>query len=160
MSDALSPKPAIPWNAILLGGFIAATNDIVYACISLAARAEKSVQWTLQSVAAGWLGEGSFTSGWPGAMLGLGSHYFILFVAAFIYWAASRRLAFLRSQAVACGVLFGIGVYLFMNFVVVPLSAFPYHIKYTALKVLEGFATHGLFVGVPIALCIRRFSPP
>jgi hypothetical protein len=64
----------------------------------------------------------------------------------------------LRSRAVVCGALFGVLVYLFMNFVVLPVSAFPYQLSYTAARVLEGFVSHALLVGLPIALAIRRFS--
>jgi hypothetical protein len=149
-----------PGLAILLGGGIAATLDIVYACVANGARHGKSAEWVLQSVASGWLGTGAFDSGAAGAALGLASHYFILFVAAALYLAASRRLPFLRTQAVACGALFGVAVYLFMNFVVLPLSAFPWKLSYPPMRLVEGFATHAMFVGIPIALCIRRFTAP
>jgi hypothetical protein len=46
-------------------------------------------------------------------------------------------------------------VYLFMNFVVLPLSAFPFTLSYTPMRLLEGFGSHALFVGVPIAIAIR-----
>jgi len=51
-------------------------------------------------------------------------------------------------------------VYLFMNFVVLPLSAFPFKLSYPAMRLIEGFASHALFVGIPIALSIRRFAGP
>ena len=47
-----------------------------------------------------------------------------------------------------------------MNFVVLPLSAFPFKLTYTAMQLLEGFAVHALFVGLPIALAVRRFASP
>ena len=149
------------WLApVLVGGGIAATLDIVYACISLALRADKTVQWTFQSVASGWLGKAAFESGWPGAMLGLGSHYFILFVAAFIYLQASRRFTFLTTQAIAGGAVFGVCVYLFMNFVVLPLSAFPAKLSYPLMRLLEGFVSHAVLVGIPIALAVRKLGTP
>ena len=59
-----------------------------------------------------------------------------------------------------CGALFGVLVYLFMNFVVIPLSAFPFKLSYPPLWLLEGFVSHAVFVGIPIALSVRKFSPP
>ncbi|MGQ0585824.1 MAG: hypothetical protein ACT4PK_01290 [Gammaproteobacteria bacterium] len=148
------------WLAsVLVGGGVAATLDIVYACVRQAGFG-RSPEWTLQSVASGWLGHAAFESGLPGALLGLGSHYFILFVAAFIYLQASRRLPLLSTQAVACGAAFGVGVYLFMNFVVLKLSAFPFKLTYTPERLLEGFAVHALLVGIPIALAVRWFAAP
>ena len=143
-----------PMVGVLVGGGIAATLDIVYAILRNGGHG-KTALWTLQSVASGWLGSGAFESGWPGGILGLVSHYGILLVAAAVYYAASRRASVLRSQAWACGALFGVLVYLFMNFVVLPLSAFPFQLSYPASRLLEGFASHAVFVGIPVALAIR-----
>ncbi len=140
-----------PMAGLLLGGGIAATLDLVYAIL----RNGKGVLWTLQVVASGWLGQESFASGWPGGILGLLSHYSTVFVATALYYAASKRVTVLRSQAWVSGALFGVLVYLFMNFVVIPLSAFPFHLSYPPLRLLEGFASHAVFVGIPIALAIR-----
>jgi len=149
--------PAGPLLAVLVGGGIAATLDIVYAFLSNA-QYGKTPLWVLQAVGSGWLGSASFSSGLAGAFIGLLSHYLILFVAAIVYWLASKRLPVLRTQAVACGALFGILVYLFMNFAVLPLSAFPYKLTYPPSRLIEGFASHALFVGLPIAISIRRWA--
>jgi hypothetical protein len=146
-------------TSVLLGGSVAATLDIVYAILRSAPNGRTPL-WVLQSVASGWMGPDAFTSGVPGGLIGLGSHYGILLVAAAVYLAASRRLPILLSQAVACGALFGVLVYLFMNFAVLPLSAFPYTLSYTPLRLLEGFVSHGVLVGIPIALVIRRSQRP
>jgi hypothetical protein len=140
-----------------MGGAIAATLDLVYAIVRNGLGGESPL-WTLQLVASGWLGSESFNGGAPAGLLGFVSHYAIVFVAAALYYSASRRLPMLRSRAVVCGALFGVLVYLFMNFVVLPVSAFPYQLSYTAARVLEGFVSHALLVGLPIALAIRRFS--
>jgi hypothetical protein len=137
---------------------VAATLDLVYAIVRNALGGASPL-WTLQLVASGWLGQDSFESGVPAGILGFVSHYGIVFVAAAIYYAVSRRVPVLRSRALLCGALFGVLVYLFMNFVVLPLSAFPLRLTYTAARVIEGFVSHALLVGAPIALAIRRSSP-
>lgn len=144
-----------PIVRVLVGGGVAATLDIVYAILRNAQHG-KTPLWVLQSVASGWLGPDAFASGIPGGLIGLASHYGILLVAAMAYYAASKRLLILQSQALACGALFGVLVYLFMNFVVLPLSAFPYTLSYPPLRLLEGFVSHAVFVGIPIAFAIRR----
>ena len=143
-----------PLIGVLLGGGIAATLDLAYAVLRNAGGGRPAL-WTLQLVASGWLGPDSFDSGWSGGSLGVVSHYGILFVAAALYYAASRRAPMLRSQPWLCGALFGVTVYLFMNFVLLPLSAFPYQLTYPPLRLLEGFASHAVLVGIPIALAIR-----
>ena len=152
-------QPTRPLFAVLVGGSIAGTLDITYACVSNA-QYGKTPLWVLQSVATGWLGSEAFSSGPVGALLGLVSHYSILMVAATVYFIVSRQFPVLRTRAVACGAVFGALVYLFMNFVVLPLSAFPYKLSYPPLRLIEGLMSHALFVGIPIALCIRRWASP
>lgn len=144
--------------AILVGGGIASTLDIIYAIVRNGGYG-KSPLWVLQSVASGWMGEGAFTTGITGGIVGLLSHYGILFVAAAIYVVASRSFPILKSRAMACGaIFFGVLVYLFMNFVVLPLSAFPFDFPYPLSRLLEGFVSHAVFVGLPIAWAVREFA--
>ena len=143
--------------ATLLGGGIAATLDIVYAIVRQAGRG-RSPEWTLQSVASGWLGEDAFTSGRAGAALGLLSHFAILIVAAGLFVLASRRFPAMRTHALTAGLAFGVLVFLVMNFVVLPLSAFPFHLTYTPARLLEGFVSHAVLVGLPIAFAARRLA--
>ena len=143
--------------AILVGGGIAATLDIIYAIVRNGGYG-KSPLWVLQSVASGWMGEGAFTSGITGGLVGLLSHYGIVFVAATVYLVASRSFPILGSRAMACGAIFGVLVYLFMNFVVLPLSAFPFDFPYPLARLLEGFVSHALFVGLPIAWAVRKYA--
>ena len=144
--------------AVLIGGGTAATLDILYACIRNAGFG-KAWSWTLQSVASGWLGDAAFQGGAPTALLGLASHYAILLIAAFVFLQAGRRVPVLRTQWLACGALFGVLVYLFMNFVVLPLSAFPFTLHYHVMRLLEGFGSHAVFVGIPIALACTLARP-
>ena len=156
---ARDPITIAAMKAALLGGFIAATLDILYAFISNGQYGLPPL-WVLQFVASGWLGKDSFNHGWASGSLGLASHYAILLVAASLYYAASRRFTVLRSQAVICGAVFGCLIYLFMNLVVWPLSAVPYTYVPRTMRIVEGFASHALIVGLPIALCIRRWAKP
>jgi hypothetical protein len=149
----MSPNSSIA-RAVLAGGAVAGTLDIVYACTRNAGFGKPGV-WTLQSVASGWLGEAAFQGGMPAAMLGLASHYGIMLVIAAVYVLAGTRLAALRTHALACGALYGIAVYLFMNFVVIRLSAFPYDLSYPLSRLLEGFVSHTVLIGIPIALAAR-----
>jgi hypothetical protein len=144
-------------TGVLIGGGVAATLDIVYAFVASAPSGISPTQ-VLQSVASGWLGRRAFDGGQPAAALGLVSHYGILFAAAALYLAASCRWPVLRERAVVCGLVFGVGVYLFMNFVVVPLSAVPFAIAYTPAKLAQGLLSHAVLVGLPIALAVRRWS--
>ncbi|HXG64441.1 MAG TPA: hypothetical protein VNO70_04995, partial [Blastocatellia bacterium] len=106
----------------------------------------------------GLLGADSYRGGPATAALGAVLHFLIAFVAAAVYYAASRKLKFLARQALVCGPLYGIAVYLFMNQIVLPLSAFPHQRAFSLSSFVTGLVIHMLFVGLPIALAVRRYS--
>lgn len=151
-ADFSSAKPrALP--GILLGGVIGGACDITYAVV-LGLLAGRPAVRTLQSVASGLLGREAFQGGWQTGALGLLLHFTIAWGAATVYFAASRKMAILLDRAWLTGPLFGAMVYLFMNHVVVPLSAAPFRIPNTLL----GLSVHMFLVGLPIALSVRHYS--
>lgn len=158
MAENPRPSSAGALSPILLGGLIAGTLDISYACIySYLMRGTSPVR-ILQSVASGALGARAFTGGVKTAVLGGAFHFLIAITAAALYYLASRRVRFLITQAPLCGVLFGACVYLFMNFVVLPLSAIPFKMSYPLPSLIGGLLIHMFGIGVPIALVVRRYS--
>ncbi len=140
--------------AILVGGSIAAALDITYA-ISFAAYGGMPPVRLLQVVASGWLGKDAFEGGVPVAMLGLLSHFLICYAIAAIFYFAAQRFTFLTQRPIVSGVVFGTCVFLVMNFVVLPLSAFPYPFRLRPLANATDLLSHMFFVGVPIALATR-----
>ena len=141
--------PAIGW-----GGLIAGILDITTAFIRW-----RPPMRLLQGIASGLLGPQAFQGGWATAALGMVLHFLIAFVAAAVYYAASRKLTFLRERAMVWGLFYGIAVYMFMTWVVVPLSAFPKsHASFSATGLVISLLTHMLCVGLPIALAVRRYS--
>ena len=148
-----------PVFAVLAGGLTAGTLDILYAIISLALR-DRSPLFTLQSVATGWLGKDAFAGGVATGLLGLASHFAIALVIALVFYLASRRLPVLRQHWAIGGVLYGIGVYLVMSHVVVPLSAAPFRFPVDPVTLLKGFLSHGLLVGLPIAWFAKIGTDP
>jgi hypothetical protein len=142
--------------AILVGGAICGVLDLTAAFVVYGLFGLKPIP-LLQGIAAGLLGPRSFTGRLSTAALGLLCHFVIAFSAAAVYYAASRRLSFLLRNPVASGVLYGIAVYFFMRWVVVPLSAAksgPFSLKMAAI----GLIIHVICVGWPIAFAVRRFA--
>jgi len=146
------------FRAILWGGLIAGFLDITYACVFSYLRRGTNPKTILQSVASGALGASAFKGGWGTAILGAVFHFLIAFVAATIYFLASRKLKFLVQWAVVCGLLYGVLIYLFMNLVVLPLSAISFKPSYPLLVLATGLAVHMFFIGLPISLAVRHYS--
>jgi hypothetical protein len=153
-SLSLEKNKAIP--AIFWGGFIAGSLDLFYAFAFSAARGGSPVR-VLQAVASGILGPNSFKGGLASAALGLPLHFLIAFGAAAVYHAASRKLTFLLQRAILCGLLYGIAIYLFMQLIVLPLSAAP-KFKTSVLSVVLGVIVHMFCIGLPVSLAARRYS--
>lgn len=157
ISTAVSLERPKAYRAILRGGLIAGALDLAAAFVNSGLRGVSAMR-VLQAIASGLLGADSFQGGFTTAALGAVLHFFIATAATAVYYAASRKLKFLIQQAAACGVAYGVVVYLFMNFFVLPLSAVPFKISYTLAVLATGLAIHTLFVGLPIALTVRWHS--
>jgi uncharacterized membrane protein YagU involved in acid resistance len=92
-------------------------------------------------------------------LLGIGLHYFIAFSVVTTYIVASRRFELLTRSWVWCGIAYGLGVWLFMNFVVIPLSAI-HRGPFTAVGVINGLLIHAFGVGLPSAWFARMARGP
>jgi hypothetical protein len=105
---------------------------------------------------AAWLARG----GVPLAAFGLSLHLFISVAAAAVFYLASRRVSWLVRHPYVSGVAFGICVYFVMGYVVVPLSAFPYKQASAGAAAVSVpvLLAHMFLFGLPIALCVRRWS--
>jgi uncharacterized membrane protein YagU involved in acid resistance len=171
----------IVW-AILLGGLAAGALDILYAFVVYGPLSYGiSPERILQSVAAGWIGrEASRAGGMETAMLGLASHFMLATIMAAVYVLLATRVSALMKQALLWGFVYGLILYVAMNYVVVPLSAAATGHFATAAEIgprlQEAFSevrggggddypwmlwgtifTHTVLVGLPISLIAKRF---
>ena len=158
-SSVIRQRARNPLRAILLGGLIAGVLDITAAFVLSAPRGIRPAV-ILRGIASGLLGRSAFQGGIGIAILGAFLHFVIAFGAAAVYVTASRWLAVLTRQAVLCGLLYGIVVYLVMNEIVLPLSAFPFRGHPSAGNILISVVVLMLVVGLPISLSARRYVPP
>ena len=140
---------------VIAGGLIAGTLDILFAIGFWAAKANVPAARILQSVAAGFLGRASFEGGMGTVVLGLLLHFFIALSISAVYYALATRWPLLHQKAGLCGAIYGLGVYVVMNFIVVPLSAAMPGSRdplWVGLSVL----VHMFLIGVPVALATRQ----
>lgn len=154
MMDNSANRPAQKRSAALaigVGGLIAGTLDLTQACILFG--------WNIPlTIAAGLLGREARHGGAPTYVLGVLLHFFIALSAAAIYYAASRRLSFMKDHPLVCGLFFGAAVEEVMSLVVLPLSALHAKGPYELQDLILGLGVHMVVVGLPIAFSVRRFS--
>lgn len=150
------PRPTA-LSAILPGAAIAGALDITYAILFYGWRGASAAR-VLQSVASGLLGASAFQGGAATAALGLVLHFCIALIWAALFYIASRRIALLVRQPLLSGIVYGAIIYAAMNLIVLPLSAIPRKATFPPLVLVTGFLVHMFFIGLPIALAVRRAS--
>jgi hypothetical protein len=142
------------YQAIGWAGLLAGALDITAAFVEAGLEGRSPVS-LLQGIAGGLLGMSSFKGGLATAALGAFFHFLIATTAAAVFYLASRKLKFLEQHAIASGLIYGVAVYAFMNYIVLPLSA--YHVK-IALPSVKDAVIVMFLVGLPISLVVRRYS--
>src|SRR5262245_38143905 len=154
----VAPSLSALKSAILIGGIVAGVLDAASAFYTYG-------RGMPYGIASGVLGSKAFPAdGGGGAgiwILGLALHFVIALSAAAVYCASSKRLVFLRNHFLVGGMFFGIGVYLVMNLVVLPLSAVPCPIGPFTVKGLRiCLLAHIFLIGLPISISLWLFSKP
>lgn len=145
------------FQPIFWGGLVAGTLDITAACTYSWIRGNVTPVRVLQFIASGVLGAESFSGGAKTAILGLALHFLIATVAAAVFYFASRKWLFLVEQPIAAGLLYGIPVYLVMNFIVLPLSQVAQRPQPMSARIIN-LVILMFCIGLPIALIVRRFA--
>lgn len=140
---------------ILWIGLIAGTLDITDNLIFNQLRGI-TPKMVFQYIASGLIGMQSFRGGLASVALGVFLHYVIALMWTAVFYAASRKLTILTRRPVICGLLYGAIVYLFMNLVVLPLSAVPHLNNATIVSRINGVLALLLCIGLTISLLIRR----
>jgi len=144
-----------PLRAIVTAGLVVGVLDISSAFVIWWQRGV-ALRRGLQGIAAGLLGTKSYEGGMATAGLGLAIHFFVAFVVVSIFYLASRKIPLLIKQPFVAGVLYGIGVYIVMYWIVLPgvFSTFRHRLSNELLAV----AIHICLIGLPSAFIVRRYS--
>jgi len=144
------PRPR-PLLAIFVGGMLAGSLDLGSAFVTYGAGVPRVI-------AAGILGPPAVHGGIGTYVLGIALQFFIATSAAAVYYAASRKLVFLKGHALVCGLFYGIAVFLVMNLIVVPLSALHGRGPFQLAGLIQGLLVHMFFIGLPISFSVRQFA--
>jgi hypothetical protein len=154
------------WRPLVAGGLICGVLDINAAFLSAYLTADRTPMWVLRAVASALLGRDAAFSGgaWVGG-LGLGLHFLVAFTATLVFVLLSRKFPVMLQHAIPAGIIFGLGVYLFMNCVTIPFCSW-FRSLYLATPVnwahapfaWPQFCIHLTCVGLSISLAVKKFS--
>jgi len=137
-------------GAILGAGLTAGVFDFTIACVE----SGKPPLFIGKAVATGWFGKAAIQGGLDVSLIGIASHFFIMFCFATTFVLASLREPALRRWFFVAGPLYGAVIFDVMRFIVMPLSAAGYGLPKPPILFIE-FAGHVFLVGLVIASWAR-----
>jgi hypothetical protein len=154
MTTAVATRPSLV-KVIAGAGLLVGTLDILDVIIFYGLRGVSATR-ILQGIAFGLIGRTSYSLGMRSAALGLLLHFCIATTWAAIYLFASSWLPLSRHPWIY-GTLYGILIYIVMNYVVLPLS----HIGLRPLPplgpLINGVGALIVCIGLPLAFIGRRY---
>ncbi len=123
MSAALDDAQRAPaWLQVFWGGLIVAVADIAFAITVWFTWSVSGLIKVFQAIAVGVLGKASYDGGVVTALLGAGLQLFMATMFVVAYTLAGRRVPALLHKPLVYGPLYGVVLYVIMNFMVMPLS--------------------------------------
>ncbi|HET7464193.1 MAG TPA: hypothetical protein VFJ82_23245 [Longimicrobium sp.] len=159
----LHTREPIAVRRIVTAGAVMAFLDILYAWLNwVVVQKVITTEQLFHSVAAGLIGpQAARAGGMRTAVLGAFLHVVVAFLWTIGFYVAVRVSPTLRrwvsttGGAVIVGLLYGVVVYLGMNYVVVPFSATGRGFPTINVKFFINLVQHMLMVGLPVVLIIR-----
>ncbi len=157
MNHATSTEhPGVPraFPVIFWGGLVAGALDATDGVVAYGFQGLNPIQ-VLQYIASGAFGAASFKGGLLTAGAGVVFHFFVAFCVAAAFYFACRLIPQLARHYIPSGLAYGVGVFFFMNYAVLPLTAVapsPFFLP----MFLNGVIGHSIFVGLTIAWFAHR----
>jgi len=145
------------WKVIAGATLLVGTLDISDAFIFYSLRGISPIR-ILQGIASGALGRAAFGMGQRSALLGLFFHFFIAFSATCVFLLAARKLP-LAHHPWLYGALFGVTLYIVMNYIILPVSKIGLRPMPPLVALINGVAALVFCIGIPLAFIARRYVP-
>jgi hypothetical protein len=143
---------AIGWATLVAG-----TLDILYAALlsSILGRGPAAM---LRFVASGPFPPAT-EMGMAGSILGLVTHFVLMFVMATVFMIAARNWPGLLAKPIQSGILYGLVTYVVMNWIVVPVR-FEVPLPPKPISIVSQLFAHVVLVGIPIAMIAAKMLRP
>lgn len=108
-----------------------------------------------QYVASGLLGEAAYKRDVLPTIVGLAIHFTIAITATFIFYVLYKRWGHVLRPIVVIGAIYGIGIWIVMNYIVIPLSVIGRY-PGDVLQIIIGLLIHIFVIGIPMAVLVKR----
>jgi hypothetical protein len=143
--------------ATVVGGLLAGLLDHMAAIASLVPQGISPLHIN-QYLASAVIGpSAAFAGGWVTAALGVGVQDSLTTIMAGAFVVSAHRYPALLRNPWLSGVVYGVLIYVVMNYIAVPLSAAPGWKPPAGWVLVGSLLSHCFYVGVPIAFVARSF---
>lgn len=150
-------------QAIFTGWLLCGVLDITAACIQAWIQARRPPAMVLKGVASALWGRAALAAGPGMAAIGLAMHFAVALTATLVFYALSRRVAFLRTAPLlVVGPLYGMVVFAAMNYGTLPALSWVRSLylgtppRWPGPMSWPQLGIHLICVGLPIAWGVRR----
>jgi len=141
----------------VIGGFIAGLlHLVIQQGIVFGLILKTPMISALQYVASGIMGDAAFAGGLATALFGLVLDFIMITIMAGVFIFSVDRIPLLRRNVIVGSILYGFGVFIVMNFIVLPLSAAPALPAPPLWLLIELVLQHNLLIGLPLGILVQR----
>lgn len=140
---------------IILSGIMIGLLDATAACINAYISLGLLPSRVFQYIASGLMGKTAFETDTIPVILGMAIHFSIAITATYIFYQVYKRYGPALRPVILFGGVYGIWIWLFMNYVVIPISligTYPSNLN----QIVIGLLVHVFVIGIPIALLVRK----
>jgi hypothetical protein len=160
MSTITSTSPTTSNSLLrltLIGGFIAGLlHFVIIQGIVFGLILKTPIISSLQFAASGIMGEAAFAGGLATALFGLVLDFIMITIMAGVFIFSADRIPLLRRNVIVGSILYGFGIFIVMNFIVLPLSAAPTLPAPPLWLLIVLILQHNLLIGLPLGILVQR----
>ena len=149
-------KSSSATKTILWSGLIAGVLDAIAGIIVYNIYFDLNPLQVLQFIAAGVYGPEAINGGVSMVLAGTFFHFLIAYVVAIIYFMAYPKIGLLSKNESLMGLIYGLGIWLVMNLLILPSSNIPKG-PFDVGLAITGIIWHMILVGLPIAIITGKY---
>lgn len=142
--------------SLVAGSIIGLLHIIIQIWIVFGLRFKFGFINSLQYIASGALGKYAFTGGILTAVIGAILEFIMTIIIAGIFIFIVGRISLPRGYIIVSSLLYGIGVFLVMNYIILPLSAAPKLPAPPTWLFIEIILEHMLLIALPLGILLQR----
>jgi hypothetical protein len=141
---------------VIVATLVAGVLDIVCACLNVYLDSGRGPETVLRYISSGIYGPKAFAKNGSFQTIGLLLHFFITFVCVVLYLVFYKS-KFVIQHWLISGIIYGIVISLFMNFVVIPLSNTPKS-PVSFYPIFKQVFIQIIATGIPISWLFKHYN--